>query len=156
MVRPPELLSWLPFLAIRRRWVSALRRWHIAEMRWRQRGTGDVVERHCPRKRRQVVLAHLGDRLKPGRKLDEGGLAERGSEEADAEWRAEHHTRRNLHDGITGPGRKPRGAENEVIAEDQIGGPGRIVGGADHCVEIELAQRCVDAVDPGILVNGKC
>src|SRR5229473_6298359 len=36
-----------------------------------------------------------------------------------------------------------------MIAIDEIGGPGRVVGGRDYRVEVKPAERRVDAVDPG-------
>lgn len=114
-----------------------------------------MVERHRWRERGQVVCAHVSDSLEPGGELDEHGLAERRSEEADAHRHAKRHARRYLNDGITFRSRQTRGAVDEVIAVQQVGGLGGVVGGADHRVEIELAQRGVDSVDSEVLVLGE-
>src|SRR5438093_2681212 len=47
--------------------------------------------------------------------------------------------------GYPGPPASPAG-EDEVVGEDQIGGPARAVGRRHHRVEVELVERCVDAV----------
>jgi len=60
-----------------------------------------------------------------------------------------------LDDRITFRRRQARRTENKVVSKDQVGRPRRVVGSGDHCVEIELAQRGVDAVYPKGLVSGK-
>src|SRR5258708_39959295 len=102
MVRPPELFPGLLRCVGRRRRLAATDLWYLVTLiRWLQRRSGDVVERHRFRKGRQVVRAHVRDCLESGSKLDESRLAERGPEEADSHWRSEHHGRRHLHDRIT-------------------------------------------------------
>src|SRR6202011_4734143 len=51
--------------------------------------------------------------------------------------------------------RQARRTKNKVVSKDQVGGPRRVVGSRDHGVEIELAERRVDAVYPKVLVSGK-
>src|ERR1700694_563911 len=102
-----------------------------------------------------TVAAHVGSRLEPRGELDERRLADRRAEETDAHWHAKRHARRHLHDGIPFRGRQARGPVDEVIAVEQVGGPGGVVGSADYRVEMELAQRGVDSMDSEILVLGE-
>src|SRR4051812_9869188 len=88
------------------------------------RGSLDVAERHRLRERRQVLRAHLRGRFVAGSELDQRPLAERAAEEADAEGNAEDHARGDLDDGIAAGRRDAGGAEDEVVAEDEVGGPG--------------------------------
>ena len=59
-------------------------------MRRRRRCALDLIEGDRGRERRQVVRAHLCRRLEARGELNQGRLAERRPEEADAKRRAEH------------------------------------------------------------------
>jgi hypothetical protein len=80
-----------------------------------------------------------------GRKRDECRLAERSSDETDPHRHAEYVCRRHINDGITWSPGQPRAGEDEVIREDQIGGPARCVGGRDDSIEVKPAQRQIEA-----------
>src|SRR5689334_6033323 len=128
---------------------------HACPMLWAQRCPSNVIERDSARKRWQVVRSCLRERFKTRSQLDESWLAERRSEKADAHGRAEYHGRRHLHDGIALGRRKARCSKNEMVAEDKVGGPCRIVRGANHRIKMELADGSVDAVHSVIVISGK-
>ena len=71
------------------------------------------------------------------------------------ERHAQDHPGRHLDDRVAGAAARPEVAEHEVVAVEQVRRPGRVVGGADHRVEVELRQRGVDAVHAGGLVDGQ-
>src|SRR5207248_2876490 len=80
-------------------------------------------------------------------------FAKRGSEETYPERNAINVAGRHLNDRISGRSGQTRGSENEFIAIQQIGRPCRVVRGGKHCVQLELLDRCVDAVYAGIMVD---
>src|SRR6266446_1214288 len=114
----------------------------------KSRALNVVGGRHW-RERRQILCPDPGRRLESRGQFDQSGFAECSPEEADSERHAEHHTCRHLNDRIPRRRCKTRRTENEMIAVDEIGGPGRVVGRRDHRVELKPAERRVDAIDPG-------
>ena len=95
----------------------------------------------------------MGLRLETRGELDEGRLAERGAEEADAHRHPEHVRGRDLDDRVTGTSGEAGAREDEVVRHDEVGRPRGAVGRRDDGVEVELAERLVDAVDPGVVVD---
>src|SRR5207237_6162459 len=64
-----------------------------------------------------------------------------------------HHARRHLYDRIPRRRGQPRRAEDEVVSVDQVRRPGRVVGGRDDGIQVELCERGVDAVDARVVVD---
>src|SRR5208283_1422414 len=75
-------------------------------------------------------------------------------EEADAQGRLEMYPCRHLHNRVALRGRQPGSSIDKMVTKDQVRRLGRVVGRTDHGVEMELAQRRVNAIDPEVLVNG--
>ena len=107
----------------------------------------------CVREGGEIVRAHARGRFEAGGELDQGGFAKCGAEKAEAERRAEDDAGRHLHDGISRSGGEPGGTEDKVIAIDQVGGPGRVVGRGDDSVEMELADRPIDTVYARVVID---
>jgi len=99
------------------------------------------------------LKARVGHRLEAGGQLDERRLAERRPQEADSHRHPQHLGRRHLHDRVPRWAGQPRAGEEEVVGEDQIGGPAGAVGGRHHRIEVELAQRRIDAVRAPIVIH---
>ena len=96
----------------------------------------------------------MGCRLEPRGQLDQRRLAERRSEEADAHRHTEHARRRHLNDRVARPARQTRAGEKKVVGEDQVTRPAGTVGRRNDRVEVELAERGVEA-HARIVVEGQ-
>jgi len=94
----------------------------------RNRGPLNIAEGHGGREGRQVLGAYLRGCLEARGQFDQRRLAECCPEKADAQRHAEHHARRHLYDRISRRCCQARGAEDKVVAIEQVGCPGRVVG----------------------------
>src|SRR5215467_2144312 len=112
----------------------------------------DVVRRQRQSERRWVVSTPLREVLEPRRQLDQRRLAECGPKEADAHRRSEDANSWDLDDRVATGRRDARRAEDEVVAEDEVGRPCGVVGGGDESTEVLAAQRPVDVLlSPGLV-----
>src|SRR6516225_3433565 len=115
----------------------------------------DMIIRDRRRELRQVAGALVGYRLEPRSQRNQLRLTEGRAEESDAHRNAEHVRRRHLHVRIASRRAETRAAEDEVIAEQQVRRPGRVVGGRYHRIEAEPFDRTIDAVVYEFLVGRK-
>src|SRR5256712_11753481 len=83
--------------------------------------------------------ARLRNVLEPRSELDQGRLAEGRAHEADAYGHTEHEAHRHVDDGVAHDRRRSRGADDEVIAIDQVRRPGRVVRRGDDRVHRRVA-----------------
>src|SRR5437868_13461817 len=100
------------------------------------------------RQRREELrrLARRGRMLEAGRELDQGRFAERGAHEGNADRNPKREAHRHVDDRVADDGRGCRAAEDEVIAIDQVSGPGGRIGWRNERVQMVLAQQQIDAL----------
>src|SRR5581483_322391 len=85
--------------------------------------------------------------------LDERWFAEGCAEEADSHRQAEEIAQRHVDDWVSADGGEVGRAEEEAVGEDQVGGPGGGAGGRYDAIEVEPAERQVDAIYCGQAIN---
>ena len=118
-----------------RRWLHVVRRLlrrciHLGGMY--QRGSGRIRRRHISGE--CWLEPRVRYRFKARSELDQRWLAESGSDETDAHRHAQYVCRRHINDRISWSPGQPRAGEDEVIGEDQIGGPAGAVGRSDDSI----------------------
>ena len=85
--------------------------------------------------------------LEAGGQLDQGGLGPAAADEVDPDRElAERVAAGHGQVGVAGHRRRGRAAEQEVVAVDQVGGPGRAGGEAEDGVQVEAVHGRVDAL----------
>src|SRR5688500_8049281 len=81
--------------------------------------------------------------------LDEGRLAPGATHEGQADWQTPGVARRDGDEWVTRHRGWRRAGTHEVVAVDQVDGPGRAAGWCDERVEVVLVHDRVDAFGAG-------